>query len=393
MNSRCVQPIVAMLGLSLVALHADSFQDAARGRTAASKKTPYAKLAEPWPDANETRQRRVGAESRRLFTSVDPLTFTLTADFDAVNKDRDPSSVRRFPAVLTVAGEGGRTDAIPVTLGARGHFRRMSRNCTFVPLRVEFPKNDIMGTVFDGQKALKLVTHCRDNKDFEQNVLREYVVYRLLNLLTPRSFRARLVKPTYVSETVAKTGPPTRKTLTSRYALLIEDDGDVARRMEGRVTDLPRVEFKDLDRDTLTLMMLFEYMIGNTDFSIYKPHNVHLMQVQNQPRLLFPVPYDFDMAGVVNASYAVADPRLALPSVLDRLYRGPCRSVAELEPVLAQFRAKKDALMAVFDSVPDLAPSGSRDGKKYLDEFFSSTSRPGSVKRMFVDGCVQKSAM
>jgi hypothetical protein len=390
--ARAVQLVAATLMLFLAVLDAAAAQAPAKDQTAA-KKSPYARLAEPWPDAEQTRRRRIDAESRRLFSSAEPLSFTLTADFDAVNKDRDPNSSKRSSAMLSVAGAGGKTNAIPVTLSARGHFRRASRNCEFVPLRVEFPKDDLKGTAFDGQKSLKLVTHCRDNDAFEQNVLREYAVYRLFNLLTPRSFRARLVKATYVSETAGKTGPTGRKTLTSRYGLLIEDDGDVARRMEGRITDLPRVEFKDLDRDAVTLMTIFEYMIGNTDLSIYSLHNVHLIQTQKQRQLLFPVPYDFDMAGVVNTSYATPDRRLGIGSVTDRLYRGPCRSVEELEPVVELFRKRQDALLAVFASVPDLSPSGARDANKYLAEFFSSMARPGSVKRVFVDGCEKKPAM
>lgn len=385
--------VAVMLVLLLGTLDAAPAQVPAKAQAAAPKKSPYAKLVEPWPDAEQTRRRRLDAESRRLFSRADALPFTLTTDFDAVNRDRDPNSSKHFPGVLTLAREGGKTDSMPVTLSARGHFRRMSRNCAAVPLRIEFPSDRVKGTAFDGQKSLKLVTQCRDDKDFDQYVLREYAVYRLLNLLTPRSFRARLVRPTYVNETAGKKAPASGQTVTPRYGLLIEDDGDVARRMEGRITDLPRVEFKDLDRDALTLMMLFQYMIGNTDWSIYSLHNVHLIQLQRQPRLLFPVPYDFDMAGVVNASYAVTNSRLSIRSVQERLYRGPCRSVAELETALAPFRAKKDALMAVFDSVPDLDHTSGRDGKKYLEEFFSAISRPGSVKRLFVDGCERKPAI
>src|SRR2546426_672546 len=167
-----------------------------------------------------------------------------------------------------------------------GIFRLMPRNCDFPPLRVEFVKDEVKGTVFDGQSWLKLGTHCQDSGDYDQYVLKEYLTYKIFNLLTQKSFRARLLKATYVD---SKSG----KTVASRYGIFLEHDNDVARRMEGRIIGIPRVVFADLDQDTLTLMMVFEYMIGNTDFSIYANHNVRL--VQTPDRKLYSVPYDFDI--------------------------------------------------------------------------------------------------
>src|SRR5213079_225449 len=95
------------------------------------------------------------------------------------------------------------------------------------------------------------------------------------NLLTPRSVRARLAKITYVDSA-------TDKTIGTRYGIFLEDDSDVARRMEGRTVQLPRVLFKDVDADTLETMMVFEYMIGNTDFSLYALHNVIFVQTPDR---------------------------------------------------------------------------------------------------------------
>ena len=147
----------------------------------------------------------------------------------------------------------------------------MARNCSVVPLRVEFPKEGIAGTPFDGQTTLKLGTGCEDSKEYEQITLREYLTYPMFNLVTPLSFRARLARATYIDEKSKKKSAP-------RYALFIEHENDVARRNEGRIVELPRVVFKDLEAETLTRMMLFEYMIGNTDMSIWALHNVRLLQ-------------------------------------------------------------------------------------------------------------------
>src|SRR6185295_2041102 len=93
---------------------------------------------------------------------------------------------------------------------------------------------------------------------------------------------------------------------------------------------------------------------GNTDFSIWALHNVRI--IQDPKRHLFPVPYDFDLSGFVHAPYATPDPRIGIRSVLDRLYRGPCRSLDEFDAVAEAFRAKRTDMLALLESMRDLAP-------------------------------------
>lgn len=356
----------------------------ATGAAPAPKKSPFLKLVEPWPEDDVVQARRAEADTRRLFQGLDPLALTLTADFKAINKDRNPASTKRFPAVLSVDDQSGATRALPVKLGTRGHFRLMARNCEFVPLRIEFPRQEASGTPFEGQTALKLGTHCRDNDAYENYTLREYLTYRLSNLMTPLSFRARLVRATYIDAT-------TKKTVATRYAMFIEHENEVARRFGGRIVELPRITFADLHAPTLTHMMLFQYMIGNTDFSIYALHNVRL--VQDRARRLYPVPYDFDLSGFVHTPYATPDPRIGIRSVLDRLYRGPCRSADEFEAVAASFRDKRAEMFAVLESMRDLTPLARGEAKNYLEGFFRTIDKPDAIRKQFVDGCKPTPAM
>jgi len=366
--------IAALICASAPAPHAQQHAPAAT----APKKNPLLKLVEPWPEESVLLVRRTEAERRPLFQTTEPLAFTLAADFKRINKDRNPESTTRYPAVLSLTDERGRAQTIHVRLSPRGHFRRMARNCSFVPLRVELPAVETAGTVFDGQSTLKLGTHCQDDKSYEQITLREYLTYPIFNVVTPRSFRARLARGTYVD---AKSG----KAQTTRYAIFIEHENDVARRMGGRIVELPRTEFKDLDAPTLTMMMLFEYMIGNTDFSLWALHNVRL--VQDPKRTLFPVPYDFDLSGLVRAPYAIPEPRLGIRSVVDRLYRGPCRTADELEAAASVLREKRPAILALVDGINDLDSGARSEVKSYLEAFFKTIERPTSIKRQFVDGC------
>lgn len=348
------------------------------------KKNPLLKLAEPWPDADALKARREEAEARPLFLNTAPLDFTLTANFTAINKDRNPESRTRYPATLTVAASDGAPRNIDVKLSARGHFRRMARNCAVVPLRVEFPKEGLAGTPFDGQTTLKLGTGCEDSKEYEQVTLREYLSYPLFHLVTPLAFRARLARATYTDEKSKKKSSP-------RFALFIEHENDVARRNEGRVVEIARVSFKDLDQETLTRAMLYEFLVGNTDMSIFALHNVRL--VQKPDRTLFLVPYDFDLSGFVHAPYAIPDRRLGLRTVQDRLYRGPCRTIEEFNAAAAPFLAKRGEILALLQSLRDLDAAARTEMKDYVESFFRTIDKPASIKKQFVDGCKPQPTM
>jgi hypothetical protein len=254
----------------------------------------------------------------------------------------------------------------------------MARNCSVVPLRLELPKEGMDGTPFEGQSSLKLGTGCEDSKEYDQITLREYLSYPMFNLVTPLAFRARLARAVYVDEASKKKRGP-------RYALFIEHENEVARRNEGRIVELPRVSFKDVDDETLTRAMLFEYMIGNTDMSIWALHNIRL--VQKPSRTLFVVPYDFDLSGFVHAPYAIPDRNLGLRSVVDRRYRGPCRTIEEFDAAAAPFRAKRSELLSVVDGMRDLDSSARSEIKDYLDAFFRTIDKPESIKKNFVNGC------
>jgi hypothetical protein len=327
----------------------------------------------PWPDDEVLLARRADAQQRKLFQDGAPLEFTLTAEFNLLNKERTPNNTKRFAGVLTVDGAD-----IPVALGSRGHLRLKSQTCDFVPIRVEFKAERLAGTVFDGQTTLKLGTHCRNESAFDQYVIREYLAYRLANLVTPLSFRARLARATYVDAA-------SKKTIATHNALFLEHENDVARRLGGRDTRQPHMVFKDFDRDALTTMMLLEYMLGNTDYSIWAMHNVVI--VQDKTRRFFPVPYDFDLSGLVHVPYAAPDERLSLRSVTDRLYRGPCRTIDEFNAAAEPFRARRAEMMAAIDSMSGLERTHKSEMKDYLESFFRRIATPESIKRALVDGC------
>jgi hypothetical protein len=357
----------ALIALALAA-PAVVAQDAAPAKT---KKPPIS--TQPWPEDDVLLARRTDAQNRKLFQDGPPLEIELTSDFGSINRERTPNNGKQFPGVLTVGG----TD-IPVSLGSRGHLRLKSTTCDFVPIKIDFPARQPAGTIFEGQTSLKLGTHCRTDRDAEQYVLREYLSYKLVNLVTPLSFRARLARVTYVESDSKKKSPP-------HNALFLEHENDVARRLQGRQAAVPHLLFSDFDKDALTTMMMVEYMLGNTDYSIWSLHNV--VVVQDKKRRFLPVPYDFDSSGMVNPPYAAPDERLHLRNVTDRLYRGPCRTLAEFTAAAEPFRAHQAEMMAVVESVSGLNPTHKRDVKAYVESFFERIATPQWIKRTFVDGC------
>lgn len=348
----------------------------APGESPGSKKLE--RLAEPWPDEETLQKRRRTAEGLPLFTASEPVAFTLAADFKAVNRDRQVDSPKRFPAVLTVEGQAGQPVSIPVEIGTRGNLRLSRRTCAFVPLRVDFPKKEVKGTVFERQGSLKLVTHCQNDDDHDQRVLGEALAYRIANTLTPDSFRVRLARATYLE---ASSG----KTVATRWAIFIEDPDDVARRMLGRIAPLEKKVFADIHLRSLLRLSVFQVMIGNTDYSIHALHNIRL--VMDREGNLRPIAYDLDVSGLVNPPYGAPDPRMNLANIRERRYRGPCLGLAALEPTLDEFRARQDEILALYDAEPRLAPREREEARRYLLDFFDILSSPKRSKTLFIDRC------
>ena len=318
------------------------------------------------------------AEARMLFTSDSPVELKLVGNFKAISKDRDTLSTKEFWGEVQMAdGKGGELK-IPVQLRTRGHYRLLNRNCSFVPLRLDFKKGEVKETVFDGQDKLKLVTHCNSNALYEEYMIREYLAYKVHNLITPRSYRARLAKVTYVD---SATGNP----IETRNGIFMEHEDDVAKRMEGEIAELRGALFDDVDQNQILEVAIFEAFVGNTDWSLAALHNIRLVRQQNMT--IMPVAYDLDFSGLVGTRYSTPDPRLGIRNVKERLYRGPCKQPEELAPFFGVYRDKKDAIMKLYDETPGLDGRYRNDAKAFLTQWFRMLDTPRDAKWMFVENC------
>ena len=319
-------------------------------------------------------------EVTRLFAADDTLEVTISGPIKRIAR-RAESSTDVYPAQLQAAGE-----THPIELSARGKSRRLRENCQFPPLRVAFPEKPGEASLFHKQGRIKLVTHCRDSSSGEQTLLREYAAYRLYNIVTPESLRVRLVRVNYVDD---------GKQVTQRLGFFIEDIDDAARRLGRKEVDTGNIALGRLDPPDAARYGLFQYLIGNTDWSmLFGPdgegccHNSRLIGDEPTSRSgLTPVPYDFDNSGFVDASYAVPNEQLGIRSVTQRVYRGFC-AFNELVPAeAARARAARGDMERELNAIPYVDSKTRSSMANYLASFFDDIADDKRLTENLLKDC------
>jgi hypothetical protein len=301
-------------------------------------------------------------QPRPLFASETPIHVTIQGPMSTLASNR--AEVPR-PATMIVDGI-----TYSITLTTRGITRKSADTCDFPPLRVEFTRPPPPGSLFEHQKHLKLVTHCKRSADFQQKVLLEYSGYLLYNLMSPQSFRARLANIDYLDEA----GRP----YISRVGFFLEEFSEVAKRNGMTAAKLPdTIPGSMLDPASSARFAVFEYMISNYDWSMRagpkgEPccHNSRLLST-GQGSQVIPVPYDFDWSGLVDAPYAGPPEGIPIQSVRQRNYRGYCAHINQARAFAAQLAPRRAEFLGVFGTVPGLDARNQRSAVAYASEFFN----------------------
>jgi hypothetical protein len=325
------------------------------------------------------------AAPRPLFASEAILKLRIEAPFDSLVRTA-PGSTKPYDATLTLLEPTA--EAYPIRLSARGISRRSPNACDFPPLRIEFKERPADASVFSGQRALKLATHCRRAGDFQNYNLLEYAAYKLLNVLTPVSFRVRMAEVDYVE---ARTG----SVRIHRVGFLIEDIDELGARNGLKEVKTDKIERAQLNASAVARSDLFQYMIGNQDWSDRLPtagrtccHNIKLLGASaDDPHDLIPVAYDFDSSGFVDAPYALPPVGVPIPTVRLRNYRGLCEFNAQAVEAAHAILAKRAELLSSLDSTPYLAERSKKSATEYLEEFFSEIADADQVKRHILEKC------
>jgi hypothetical protein len=318
------------------------------------------------------------AQAPALFDEETPIKLTLRGDLKTLFRDR--GSEPKYHEINLIYGEGANQVLLPIKVKTRGHFRKGTQ-CDYPPLQLNFEDRPPVNSILSGAKKMKLVTPCQG----DDYVLREYLVYKVSNLLTPRSFRARLVEVTYEDSVRDKISEPL-------YGVLLEEENQMARRNGAKSLDDKLVRPEQTNKEEYMKMAVFEYMIGNTDWSVEFRQNVKLIAMNDTDPPL-PVAYDFDHAGIVSAPYANPPQGLELMSVRQRRYRGICtKDMSEFAPTFALFNQLKDKIYAVYKDSKLIDDRYRKNTLKYLDEFYNTINNPKKAAAEFQYPCYGSTA-
>jgi len=321
----------------------------------------------------------------KLFESEQTLAVTLTAPWQTLMRDKDFQGA--YPARISYADGNGAQVTLDLTAGRRGITRQ--RVCDFPPIRLRFDKAAVKGTVFRGQKSLKLVTHCEKSSRYDQYVVLEMLAYRMYNLLTDASFRVRPLQATYIDS-------DSGEEVDSRFAFLVEDDSDVAKRNGLEKVDVGRIPVSRLQRQQTGQLALFQYMISNMDWAATAGpdpaeccHNIKLIAPEplDSGSNIVPVPYDFDSAGLVDAPYAVPAQELGIKKVTQRVYRGYCLHNDTLPEARRVLREQRPRFQALIDGDERLDSKSKRKASRLIEGYFSIDESERKFDRYVIERC------
>jgi hypothetical protein len=312
-----------------------------------------------------------------LFEDDDLFTFSLKFDITEYRKTK--SDEEYLDAELWYVA-GGDSIKKKVKVRSRGEFRR--KFCEMPPLMLNFRSRDSAGVEFLNINKLKMVTECPTGN--QEYLLKEYLVYRMYNIITENSYRVRLLRVNYINS--AK-----NNRVATEYAFVIEPDEMLANRIgayDVRTTNLTQ---KNVKPEMMDRFAVFNYMIGNTDWSVPIGHNIKMFAQprSERPDLAVIVPYDFDFSGIVNTHYSSPFHNLSISSVRERLYLGMCRSREDFVRALMEFPGKKNELYSLISEFPYLNQRSKDDMILFLDGFFEEIKKPESLARTLLRECLR----
>lgn len=320
---------------------------------------------------------RAQTEAASVSSGGETLSMTLEADFSKLRGDRKETNPER-PGRVLLTGPDGQSTAFEIQVRTRGKSRLQRSVCRFPPLRLNFKTQDVAETPLAGYDKVKLVTHCNDGDAWEQRVLKEYLAYRIFNVLTEYSFGVRLVRMTYVDSS-GGSAP------IERWGFLIEPDDAMAARLGGvSMEDRGELHPGIYVAEDVTRMALFQMLIGNTDWSVVGFHNTVPIFVDGKGYVS--MPYDFDWTGLVDPPYAKPNSMLRIDSVRDRVYRGFCWG-ADMDALYEEFLGHRAEILEIIRTQEGIEEDTADDAASYVDQFFRVLESDGLRGRQIEGEC------
>ena len=312
-----------------------------------------------------------------FFEREEPMHLVLEYDLKTFQRNRkdEPYMDARMYCVLNDSCR------IPyeVRLKTRGIFRKSF--CYLPPFWMNIEDASIESNALYGVEKMKIVTHCM-NKDFYQDyLLKEYLAYKLYNIISPYSFRVRLLKITYMD-----TG---RKNSTLEgWAFAIEPIELLAERLNATIIEDEELSMRMMNSEVMDRLSMFNYMIGNTDYSITGAHNVKILTLNNSEITGYiPVPYDFDFTGIVNTVYAKPAAQTSISKVTERYFTGVCRSEEIFEKVVDDFHILSPEIHQLLQSFEYMHLEEKLEMLRFIEGFFDETYSDNFVERKLRLSC------
>jgi hypothetical protein len=327
-------------------------------------------------DSFRTVAKNIG-DTLDLFNETKPLEVVFYSDFKNLvkNKNKEEYQDATFSVMFN--------DTVQVTreikIRPRGNMRKGA--CFMPPLKLNFPKKDAYIKQLELFDKLKMVLDCKRSDLYEQYLLSEYYTYKILNIITDYSLRVRLLKVTYIDRSV-------RFKDITRYAFIIESIEQLNARLNTIQIETKNIRDIRTNHKVLAEGYLFQYLIGNTDWSIPALHNVYLIK-SNDPTKPAPyvIPYDFDYAGIINTNYAIPDENLGTKSVRERVYRGVCLTVNELQNARQLVQDKKQQILDLYEHDIYLTKYYKNSSIAYINQFFDIIENDNAFRREIELAC------
>lgn len=327
-----------------------------------------------------------GAKDRKpLFQDASVVKAVLTAPISQAYAQREQDVRLYLPGQWTYTEADGTTVRLDVSIRTRGLFRRM--NCQLPPLQLNFKKGQLKETLFAGQNKLKVVSPCQDGAKSQQHVVLEYLAYRTFEILTDKSFGTRLVRLSYVDSDEKR--PP-----WTDLTFVIEDDKDMAKRLGLTRLKVVENDFDQLEHESTALVDLFQFLIANNDFSVLKSadgreccHNTEMLSLADNADVRIPVPYDFDLSGLVNTKYAAPPEHLPIRLVRTRYYRGLCQPEGVLDDTIKHVQSKREEILDLYRNSKELESYRKKKTLAYIEEFFDVLDDPKKQRKHLYDRC------
>ncbi len=320
--------------------------------------------------------------STPLFDRQETLDVVIEAPIRELDRKRHEKP--EFSGTFRYTDASGTERALAIKVSPRGHSRL--EVCNYPQLKIDFDRDEIEGTLFAGQNKLKLVRQCTRGNTGSDWLNLEYGVYNAYNVITDNSFRVRKLNVTYRDT-------ESRGRDRVQPAFFLEDDDDMAERLNRRHIRPPQVDPTQLAVVETTHDMLFQYLIGNTDFAVKRGpsgegccHNGRVIAEAGEQHDWIVVPYDFDYAGIINTKYAVPAEALPIGRVTTRLYRGFCWQNDLLPDSIDLFNQKRSEIEVA------LIPAGVSKRKvrhvtKYVDRFYEIINDSKELQKRIMDKC------